>query len=468
VEPPGTDAHTTPAGEDRGPAAPLDLSQIAHLADTAVNPFCLIRLDGTVLWAGGSIDELLGVSAEQLIGRNLVEYVAPASLEVALESLAAADDYMASRSSEARSWEGVGPSVALVRADGTTVEVEVAVATPLRTGLPGVVLQLRRAGGAAALEDALKAMGRGDGIDVVLAHIVRMLAAEFPEVEVAVAHRCTPDDSIQVVGSPPGLESAFTPGVLDGTPWMAAVEEPDAIVTDAAGALPEPLRTIALDQGFRWLTALGVRIPGPAQHRAYLGVWSRHQYSTHVFSHQRLRRCANLVGLTIQWEEGRRALEWAVTHDGLTGLVNRSVLVAAIEAQAPRDGSTAVLYLDLDDFKPVNDIHGHALGDRVLAEVATRLRHAVRPTDVVARIGGDEFGVLCPDVEDVSVAQALAERLVAAVSEPMVIHGVDVQVGLSVGIAALVEGDDADLVLARADEALRRAKRAGKARWAVH
>ena len=99
--------------------------------------------------------------------------------------------------------------------------------------------------------------------------------------------------------------------------------------------------------------------------------------------------------------------------------------------------------------------------------MATRLRHAVRPTDVVARLGGDEFAVLCPAIGDVEAAGVLADRLVAAVSKPVTIDDLDVRVGLSVGIAALVADDDADQVLARADAALRRAKAAGKHRWAT-
>jgi diguanylate cyclase (GGDEF)-like protein len=340
----------------------------------------------------------------------------------------------------------------------------VAVATPVRTGLSGFVLQLRRAEAVTALEDALAAMSRGDDIASILRYVTDLLAGELPDVDVAVAHRCTPDDQVQVVGSPPGLEGAFAPGVLVGTPWQAVAEDPDVLVDHTTDDLPEPLRTAALGAGYRWLTATGVKAAGPGQHRAFVGVWSRHAYESHIFTHQRIRRTAGLVGLVVQWEEGRRALQWAVTHDGLTGLANRSAFLGHLDEQ-PSAGLTAVLYLDLDDFKPVNDDHGHALGDRVLAEVATRLRHAVRPTDVVARLGGDEFAVLCPDIGDLPAAGALAERLVAAVSDPITVDGVAVRVGLSVGIAELVAGEDADGVLARADGALRRAKAQGKRRW---
>ncbi|MFP5254883.1 MAG: diguanylate cyclase domain-containing protein [Acidimicrobiia bacterium] len=459
-------------GSPRAPARPANGDSIGtdeqvRVVDTAVNPFCLIDLAGTILWAGDSIRELLGWTPEELVGSSMLDLVAPDSMEVALESMAAAMDYIATRDGAARTWEGVGPNIELRRADGSTVHCAVAVATPVRTQLPGIVLQLRRADSASALERALVAMGRGDAIEDVLTHIVAMIEGELPEVEVAVAHRCTPDDQLQVVGSPPGLGRIFRPGAVTGTPWQATAEDPSAIVEDSVDALPEPLRTRARDEGFRWLSTVGVRAPGPGQHRAFVAVWSRHPYEAHVFNHDRLRRAADLVGLVIQWAEGRRALEWAVTHDGLTGLANRSAFVGALESRSPADELTAVLYLDLDDFKPVNDTHGHALGDRVLAEVAARLRHGVRPTDVVARLGGDEFAVLCPAIGDLDAAQALADRLVEAVAQPIEIGGVSVRIGLSVGIAALVDGDDADLVLERADAALRGAKGAGKRRWAI-
>ena len=443
-------------------------AEVIQVTDSAVNPFCVIDLTGTVLWAGASIQELLGWTPAELVGRSMIELVGPRSLDAALASLSAATDYITSRSAETSTWEGVGPVLELVCADGSTVRCAIAVATPVRTGLAGLVLQLRRAESDSSLEDALVAMGSGESITTVLGHVGTMLAGELPQVDVVIAHRCTPDGQIDAIGGASALlDGIFESGALDGTPWQVAVEARGTVVDHPVDDLPEPFLTAARDAGYRWLTALGVEAAGPGRTRSALGVWSRHPYASHVFSQQRLHRAAGLVGLVVQWEEGRRALEWAATHDVMTGLPNRSSFVSAIDAQ-PADGATAVLYLDLDDFKPVNDLHGHALGDRVLAEVATRLRHGVRPTDLVARLGGDEFAVLCPSIGAMEQAGALADRLVGAVSEPLHIDGVDVRVGLSIGIAVLADGDGPDEVLDRADDALRRAKGAGKQQWMAH
>jgi diguanylate cyclase (GGDEF)-like protein/PAS domain S-box-containing protein len=464
-------AQTALAGADAGAVTPaLGPDELLRVVESAVNPFCAIDPSGTVVWAGASMQELLGWDPADLVGRSMLELVAPGSLQHALEALDAASDYLTSRDDEPTTWEGVGPVIELVCADGSTVHSAVAVATPVRTGLPVFVLQLRRADSARALEEALVAMGRGDPISAVLGRLAAMLAGELPEADVAIAHRCTADDQVEVIGAPPGLAGVFEPGIVAGTPWQATAEDPDTLVDHATDALPEPFRSTARAAGYRWLTTVGVRAAGPGQHRAFVAVWSRHPYASHVFSHQRLRRCAGLVGLVVQWDEGRRALTWAATHDVLTGLPNRSTFVSQLNGERragpeESDRTTAVLYLDLDDFKPVNDRHGHALGDRVLAEVATRLRHAVRPTDLVARLGGDEFAVLCPSIDDLAAAGALAGRLVEAVSQPLRVGDLDVQVGLSVGIAALVEGDGPDEVLDRADAALRAAKVAGKRQW---
>jgi diguanylate cyclase (GGDEF)-like protein/PAS domain S-box-containing protein len=153
-------------------------------------------------------------------------------------------------------------------------------------------------------------------------------------------------------------------------------------------------------------------------------------------------------------------------HDPLTGLANRALFYDRIEhalTREPRtDGHVAVLYLDLDDFKPVNDRLGHAAGDRVLVAAAERLRTCMRSADTVARLGGDEFGVLIEAVSGPNEPVKAAERILAAFSEPFAIDEETLHLPLSVGITLSETADGAEDLLRHADLALYAAKRAGK------
>jgi diguanylate cyclase (GGDEF)-like protein len=132
-----------------------------------------------------------------------------------------------------------------------------------------------------------------------------------------------------------------------------------------------------------------------------------------------------------------------------------------------RGGTAAVLFVDLDAFKRVNDLHGHHAGDGVLAALAARLASAVRPADTVARVGGDEFVVLCEDL-DARSARALGERLEAAVRAPVVVEGVEHALTASVGVALAADATVTPAqLLAEADAVAYRAKAAGGARVAV-
>jgi diguanylate cyclase (GGDEF)-like protein/PAS domain S-box-containing protein len=183
-------------------------------------------------------------------------------------------------------------------------------------------------------------------------------------------------------------------------------------------------------------------------------------------------------GIVVNWRdvtvplELRSRLEYAATHDALTGLANRSLFVDHLElalASAARHAGSrvAVLFCDLDRFKMVNDSLGHAAGDAMLRQLGARLRETVRPGDTVARFGGDEFAVLCPELVDDAQAGGLAERIKVAVEAPYRLDGgpQDLLVGTSVGVALSAQSpQDAEQLLREADTALYEAKRRGRNR----
>jgi diguanylate cyclase (GGDEF)-like protein len=163
-------------------------------------------------------------------------------------------------------------------------------------------------------------------------------------------------------------------------------------------------------------------------------------------------------------------LEHMAFHDPLTGLANRALFhnrSSDAVHQLATTGSTAVLYIDLDGFKQVNDRLGHAAGDALLAAVADRLGKCVRPSDTVARLGGDEFAILLTGVDSIDTAKVVADRVVRVVDEEFFINEESVTVGASVGLAwnDSTESNDGEDLLRQADIAMYAAKTQGKRRY---
>ncbi len=163
-------------------------------------------------------------------------------------------------------------------------------------------------------------------------------------------------------------------------------------------------------------------------------------------------------------------LQYQATHDSLTGLPNRSLLVdrlrqalTRLDRRDRRDRTLAVMFLDLDGFKAVNDTFGHEAGDQVLVATALRLVDVVRAGDTVARLGGDEFVLVCDEVAGTDELEQIAARIAAALNRPFALAAGEVGISASIGIALAQDGDDtADALLRDADFALHHAKRRGK------
>ncbi|MEY2403018.1 MAG: hypothetical protein QOD38_569, partial [Acidimicrobiaceae bacterium] len=172
---------------------------------------------------------------------------------------------------------------------------------------------------------------------------------------------------------------------------------------------------------------------------------------------------ALLSGSIVERDQLQTHLAHQATHDSLTGIGNRPAAITAIQAavqRASRTGATtAVLFIDLNEFKAVNDSHGHEVGDEVLREVSRRITSDLRSGDFVARLGGDEFVVVAEELVDATDATELARRLIETISRPVEFRGLHLTIGAAVGIALTLDGPEEPLrLLARADAAMYRAK----------
>ena len=251
---------------------------------------------------------------------------------------------------------------------------------------------------------------------------------------------------------------------LGGTPdaqalqlgWLRHVHPEDAaqlqnqavpLLTDPRLTLDVELRLRTQDGAWRWMRARGAAIVDEQQ------------------------RISEWLGVLEDVDDRKRAqaeVAYLALHDPLTGLPNRSLLQKPI--CSPGGTAGALLYLDLDRFKQVNDTLGHATGDALLCAVAERLRELLRDTDLVVRMGGDEFCI----VQNASSAQAaasLAQRVIDKLSADYVIEGQRVSIGVSVGIALLTQPSDTqdpDGLLRKADRALYQAKQQGRGRYAFY
>jgi diguanylate cyclase (GGDEF)-like protein len=252
-----------------------------------------------------------------------------------------------------------------------------------------------------------------------------------------------------------------------------ALDEQVAVVLDAADPrLPSNEREYLASIGGNVLAV----IPLVANGRS-IGLVELTSERPTVLDADRLRVARSMAHMAAMLLENARLLDQLrqqALHDSLTGLANRALfrdrLAHALQRSDRIPGARcAVLFLDLDDFKYVNDAQGHAVGDALLGIVAERLRSTLRPADTAARLGGDEFAVLIEDVAGGAQVAAVADRIVAAIARPVVVGGHELSVRVSLGVATSPEGGESvDELLTNADAAMYVAKAAGKGRSAIY
>jgi diguanylate cyclase (GGDEF)-like protein len=432
------------------------------MADTAVNPFCLVGNDGVVHWVGESVQELLGWPPHAMVGRRLDEIITPGTLPQVIEALAMLDDVPTDYPRA-----GVGVPADLVRSDGTSTPVDLIGAPSSHTGLPWHIVFAQRTGYQRALDRALEAMAENAQLSDVLAHLAAAIEQAIPSSSVAVCDRWQQPHFDVVSGSAADLLVAEA-----DSPWARALATGEDVLVASLDDLPDPLAALARARGLSSCWVHPVTVTGDEAPVAAFVIWRPLDGLPTNFTWRAVERTGKLLRLTLQWDRSHRALEYAATHDTLTGVANRQVFVDRLQELATAGaGASAVLFIDLDHFKPVNDDLGHPAGDRVLVKIADRLLSALRPGDLVARVGGDEFAVLCERLAGPDDAEAVAARLLDLIAEPVLAcadSGNQVSVGGSIGLTDVGPGDGADTVLARADLAMREAKSQGRGRWVRH
>ena len=448
----GEKASPTTAGPD---GSPVDaLVRVASAMSNAYGHFSVLLEEGfNVLWASNTTATIFGWTDP--VGRNAVDLVHGDDLELVLAGMA----YHAENADEYQqfhpTWRPDITNLRVAHANGSWVRCEVSVFNHL--GDPSVDALLvmgRLADDRTDLALAIDLLGTGAPLGEVLPVVARLVDRTIDGVRCQVVW--WDETSDWVIAAPDELEPPSPPAAM-----VAAVLRSGEVEISTELDL-HPHDGIDTDFGAVWVLPIGA--PGRDQVVGCLVVWSRLALPIVTGPQQPIHQALRLASLAIVDHHAKAALRWEASHDGLTALRNRAGFNAEVNGTA---SSCALLYIDLDDFKGINDRLGHQAGDAVLVEVARRIRSVVRDHDTVGRLGGDEFAVLCPDLDDRAVATEIAARLVESVGRPVSVGGQPVAVGASVGIAFGEHPSERPSLIRRADEALYRAKAEGKGRVAI-
>ena len=328
--------------------------------------------------------------------------------------------------------------------------------------------------------EILELVARGVPLEDTLDAIARALEEHDPGLH-CVVYLLDPDGVTLRPRAAPSLPEAFV-RAMDGVQ-----AGPNGLLLATAGAGRGPIcvtdiesderwadyRPLALDHGFRscWSTAL--LSSGTGETLGAFVVYAGYADMPSVLQEQLVGMGAHLAAIAIERKRFEERLSHQSLHDPLTALPNRVLFLDRLGHGLERCRRTrsevAVLFLDLDRFKLINDSLGHDAGDELLVATAQRLTSAVRPGDTVARFGGDEFTVLCEDLPTAAArerATEIAERLFAAIAKPYVLNGSEIFLSASIGIAIAVDTETRPEDLLRdADAAMYHAKEQGKGRW---
>ena len=413
----------------------LDPALLSKLLDCSPGLVMVVDGDLQIRWVNAATGFTLGYAPDEAIGRSILEFLDPEWDEAAFRSIGTA---LAS--------EGLRlpTTFRVISADGSTSMMEVTANSQFHDpDIEGFVVFARPWNERWLLDRTLDAMAADEPIEASLDLLVQVAGAETLEASAALMFDCragrvgsvvaAADLPIELTGPVPSCPEPIA------SEWARLLEQQQGEIFDL-DQLPPALGGAARAAGFASML-LWPSERGPSA-VAWAAAWRRRPRLDEDEARQAaMTRLATLAGLIVERGRAVADLAWAAAHDDLTGLHNRASLFEKLDERLDpsEPGPVGVIYVDLDGFKPVNDRYGHGAGDRVLQEVAERLRANVPEGSVLARLGGDEF-VVVADLDADRLA-AVAERIVSAVSRPTTLRFDDapVRIGASAGVAVSID-----------------------------
>lgn len=417
------------------------------ILDLLLDTVCVVDEEGRFVFVGASCEALLGYTPEELLGHNMIELVHPKDRE---RTLAAAVDIMDGR-----------PSMHFVnryiRKDGRVVEIMWSArwleADRLRLAVARDVTALKRAERTqAALYRISEAAHVAEGLPTLCEHVHRIVDELLP----AGDFRVVLYDSKQRTITFPYRSGRDTPQeeperLESGTPLARVIESGRPLLTitrEKPDSVPDSV-------SYDWLG-----VPLISERAVVMGALVvRHLNDAPRYTEEDrelLAFVSTQIAAAIERKQGEARLRYMAAHDALTGLPNRTLFQDRLEValgRARRDKERlALLYLDLNDFKDVNDTHGHETGDRLLCAVARRLEGCVRESDTVARMGGDEFTILLTNIRGASGLNRVIEKVRDVFAAPFEANGHSLTMSASIGAALYPDhGADPDQLFRQAD-----------------
>ncbi len=410
-----------------------------------------------ILWHSESLSRMLGWN--DVTGHNGIEFVHQDDLTLVLETMTQL------RSAEPH--QGLDPRFAPESADIRVADVngawhsfEATTWNHLDDGdVRGVLCTCRRVVDRSDLSRAIESLGSGADIREVLPIVARLADHSMGGAEVRTAIAWKLDDTISIVGA--AGAAPLDPCLADvaRVVWTDDLCTP-LVITDLDDPILHGAGAVAAEAGYRGAFIVPIKAPTGPEILGAMVVWSASTVDFQTPTQSPLHVALCLAALAIADHRTKRTLRWAAAHDPLTGLANRAEFARRLDEAAGED--LILLYIDLDDFKPINDAYGHPVGDFVLTEVGHRIASVIGRRDTVGRLGGDEFAVVCPGMSDPGEGREVADRIIQAIRVPLIVNGVTLAVGASVGVAVGAQPLIPSMLARRADEALYEAKNSGK------